>query len=519
MLNSVHQDQVLDLEALIGKAATGGAWSWPCDRLQGAKQIWAALIAGLNSLGRSGATQDDAISDAIELSGILWLRSIVTLAHAERLADHFRQSQTQVHTGPRYGHLEAALAGRRPPEEGYVRMLQEGPPKYPIWRWPFRIANRRISKASIQWRFLPLREGTDEITVLSVGGLIDRRAIVSDRAICLRDASTWFSGAPQSRAPAHNQFAEAVVGMARDVLREHDISLSATGSNWIRQQIEETIGIVQSHTRRLRRANLIPKTLWIGSGSDFWQRLLAKEVLRRGGQVSAHDHGFGNGWVKQTTALYTLKGFCDEFITYGTGQAAALAAMFENEGFSAAPAPSVRALTGESWVDHLAGAPAIKNDGPVMVLPLTAVAERTTMVPQPDDVTCCDFNYRLVAWLKDQGLEIVLKPHPAFDMNQTRRLASELDVQILEGQFEDVAKGMSLIIFCHPLSTTFSWSLKHRLPMVLLDFEFADWTPWGRGMLERNVISVAGSQDAQGRLNFDPQQLLNALCAVSRRPV
>lgn len=514
MLNAseICAHPVLDIERELKRLSHGEAMQvpWPCDRTLTSESRY-ALFKRMVVLADDVEDRDDFCLIALEASAVHWVTTIVDIVHAQRLADAFLNRDIKAVHGKRYPLLNAMMERSRLPDARHLQLLRSGPATSSLWRRALRVAKYRFSEDHIRASLVLPREDIDDITTFEMSSMTRRHATQEKRPVRLRDLGLWFKPASGGAGYRHLDLANAVVECVQGEFSKGGLILWPEVRQWLATQIAETFCCIEQHTQRLRTLEYIPRVAWIGSSSAYWPRLLARETMRRGGTVTAHDHGSGTGRVRESAVLYALKGFCTEFVTGEAEQACTLHTLLAKEGFTSAPIPKVRAIGGPKPPTGILQKSRPRGNDPVMLLPLTLTGERTTLVPHPDDVTCQDMNYRLVRELRDAGHEVLLKPHPEFDFAAMGELASSLGAKLLSGRFEDVAYRAGVFIFCHPLTSTFAWCLERGLPVVLIDFGFVTWTAWGTKALAGRVEIVPGGRGRDGSLTVDMAGLRRAV--------
>jgi len=491
---------------------------WPAGRLE-LRTLRDDLLAHLKSLHRQEFGGDYDGQLVLETLGRIWIKATLDIGYAQLLTDGFQSTGTDVNCGPRHPMLECFLADETPGDAGFLTVLKSGPQVTANWRWPFRLA-RQLWRRPIVRAYPKIgRSSADEIVTLMVDPLIEAHASVKGVHPRYRDFASWFSSIQDDRGIEAGAVAEPFLIAAQEALREFGVDPRPSAIGWLRKQFTTSENCIRIHADRVSSTDDVPKRLWTGSSSGFWPLLLAREVMRRDGEVTAHDHGIGSGWVHDPEAHLIVKGFCDEFVTFNHRNSIRISESFSSEGLTSDTNPKTTSL--EEMIGKSESLPAdtSKSTTPkidreqrsIMVMPITFMGEITNLTPYPDDVWAHHLNCRLVNDLYDQGIKILLKPHPEFDNSAMQIFVRHYGVEILDGRFEDCWQLADAFVFTHPLSTAFAVALRKGLPTVLIDFGFVDWRRGVIEELENDIVIVPGSADSNGFLSYDKQALRDGL--------
>jgi len=491
---------------------------WPCNRMN-MVQVRDAMLDELRTVHATLLDNDNAARLAIELLGLAWTMSLCRITHAQILVEDFSEVGKVPINVDDFPLLEALQVQRQPGDEAYVKELLRGGSSQPRWRWPFRLARQAILRPvvpTVPLRVVDLKKTT---VTTSVGGLIDKRAAVSDKPVVHCDAAQWFKSV--SVAPEDDVLAgatDAIMAAARNVVQRVGVKLSDIAECWFRRQVQRSSAAAMKQWIQLRDGRLpIPRWLWVGSMSRVWPRLLARAVIEAHGEVDAHDHGSGSGRFIPTGATYLLKGFCQRFVTFSRAQADIMELNFNRYGFATSVQSVCEVAEGTELNMTVADKVAfggIPKRPTVLIEPFVCAREVMHSVPVPDDIIVADFNVRLAAVLAASGCKVRFKPHPGpWGFLNTRHLKNRLGVEVIGGSFDEAVAASDVILFCHPFTSTLAATIKIDKPIVLMDCNVWHWAPAALDALKKRCAIVTLGEDDNHHLQCDWGELTSSIRA------
>ncbi len=267
----------------------------------------------------------------------------------------------------------------------------------------------------------------------------------------------------------------------------------------------------------------IPKNLWMGTGSNYYNRLLAKLVRDKNGIVTCFEHGEPKSIYKDTFLGYGELGLCNRYMTY-TKQSAE--------------------LYKDSWADTIK----LQNQMPKIITPYgcgkpylqivfkrygknktisykgkkvvyIANAFRNDLVSyyvlKPTDVVCLEWQRYLSKVLSESGYEIAFKMHPE-GILVNRSFAAFEDMNYLDGKFEDILDRDNILIFDHTGSTALTIAVCTNKPIVLIDDGLLSLHVEARKHLATRCAIVDGYFDDKNRFRVEKDKLQEALVNASK---
>ena len=130
----------------------------------------------------------------------------------------------------------------------------------------------------------------------------------------------------------------------------------------------------------------------------------------------------------------------------------------------------------------------------------------------PDPVLI-DWQMRLFNFLYKQQIELYIKEHPEFKRRLPDAYEEIAKFNKVQGIFEELSLDYDKILFDYTCTTTFGYSLKKALPVVLIDFGFSRWLPHERKAIEQTCKIIPGYFDDQNRAMTNWDALLRQLVA------
>ena len=482
---------------------------WPENRLR-TLGLRDDLLQRFQDIRDGDLALDDSSKTIIDIMHFFWMQHILKLAYSQRLADRLSELKRPLDCLIRYPILWALMTDSPLPDDRYLAMLASGPPWYQKWRWPLRMVRLAVKGSRVQaspWR----RVGAEgEVVTLLQGPAIERLA--HQRSIRPRycELDTWFGSIVAGSLVDRGRLADVVLDVADRATSSYGVELQPRLRDWLFRQFQTSAAFIDQHVRRLHLLTTIPSQLWIGSSSSFWPRLLAKEVLRRGGKVVAFDHGFGSGYFDGLDAPKLMRFFCCEFATFTDIQKKHIQDFFAvNAAPGGQPVTVISLGEGKGGTRAVHAAPGTRSGAgqAIMLLPLPLMGEQFNLTPYPDDWWVQDLNRRLLADLCGAGYRVLVKPHPEFDSSELAEIAAFYGAEMIEGRFEKTAYLAEAFLLTHPLSTTLQYVLENRLPTALIDFGFAPWRTAMKRHLEKDITMISGRLGHDNRLRYDGDEL------------
>ena len=108
--------------------------------------------------------------------------------------------------------------------------------------------------------------------------------------------------------------------------------------------------------------------------------------------------------------------------------------------------------------------------------------------------------------MRECDLEILLKPHPEFDVAPFRTLAESHGAKLIEERFEEQIHLADAFVITHPMTSTVKFGLENKLPMIVIEFGFTRWFPEMKEKLKNNIQFVEGFIDEDFGLGYDREE-------------
>lgn len=253
----------------------------------------------------------------------------------------------------------------------------------------------------------------------------------------------------------------------------------------------------------MRRGMRLPREFWAGTMGFPLHRIFARAVRLNGGAVVGFDHGAGSGMFKWDYQPRHEFGFVDRFVSFGPAMAEGLKANAEVCGLEFA---KVR-IESVSEIRSV-------NRGGISRKPTKAAyiasqycGDKFMSPPFCDNERLFDWQHRLLSFLKSTGLDIAIKPHPEDTQKPAEKISADLDIDILNGRFENIDWQDTIFFFDTPLSSAFSAALASGMPIVLFDVPHLTRRTLAQGMLERRVSIAPAWYDDSKRIQTDWKNL------------
>ncbi len=275
----------------------------------------------------------------------------------------------------------------------------------------------------------------------------------------------------------------------------------------------------------MRAVRRLPMTVWNGSGGNLPGAIIASEVLRRGGRVTAFDHVTGRGLerVGELTVLHALTlASCFVVATPATAERLRRQNVHElqhprrrteiigNHGY-----PRVRDLDLTARTPRAAG----QKRRVTYVSPMFRGWRQATP-PTTADPVQLDWELRLVEALNAMPIELTCRPHPEGVLNGLPHPLARL-ADVSEHPFERLIEGSDLFLFDWYRSSTFWIALCTDRPIVMIElgYSYRDvfFSEEIGGAIERRCRFVRAHTDDRNRLIVDKDELADAILSAPEK--
>lgn len=425
------------------------------------------------------------------------------------------------------GLTQAIAAGEAPPDSVMTRRTLMGLPPDPLWRKPLRAVKYAFSGAIPTYRPKRLIDPRADTVTFSGGGLIARHADAVETRVVLSKFDEWMTpGRPHGVEAFRLQprSREAICALVRSVFETAGERLPDVLEAGLRDYLARISARTAFHLEELeRQAKQLPRILWCGSCGILYNRLMARAVAKAGGRAVGHDHGTGTGWWQTYYQTVTELNFLDRFVTYSEALAEGLRRHTRRDltidpqrichidALPARKASETAPVDGRRCPSTGGTAKPIKS---VMYVPTAYTGDNMYLLPLLADAVAVDWQARLLAFLKAEGYEILIKPHPESPYPLPAAFANLFGAEILDAPFEAVLHRADCVLFDYLQTTCIVEAVGSDRAMVMIEFPRLQLDPEARILLERRAALVPGHFDADGRAQVAWPALRSGLAAA-----
>lgn len=282
-------------------------------------------------------------------------------------------------------------------------------------------------------------------------------------------------------------------------------------------KVDAVLRICGADIAAIRHVERLPEAIWGGTGNAYALRVIALEVLRRGGKVTLFDHGGTTAMLRAADAFATRElAVCTEYVMPSPGLAKLQELQESVERVRPLRSSRVAGGRGEK---HLLQLPLRKSRSVrarprvVYVTAVTRGLHRTGAVPLPDSVYV-EWQLRVAEALLQMPVDLVCKPHPAGAFSG-RRHPLESVAPTTYVPFEETMPDADVFVFDRCASTTFWESVCTDRPIVYLDMQMLSLAKEVRPMFDRRCRSVPVHFDALNRPQFDADAFREAVLGAT----
>lgn len=253
-----------------------------------------------------------------------------------------------------------------------------------------------------------------------------------------------------------SQDLEWVGDILRSLLSELDCeNLGEFSLGYLERFAHNLAGDVEVYSDGLRRMKSLPGEYWTGSGGPTSSRLIAHEILRRGGKVIRFDHG-GNSLYENRNHAFTWRecSLSTSYVVSSGSLADRLTRRWDTEC-------EFVETSGKPMLAERS--PGFKGINKFLYVPNILKGNRPYSYAFPTDEQSVRFSYRFLRLLKDlfPGKPIDIQPHPEGFTHPLKTGENAF--------FEDRMSEGTILFFEYVCTTTFSVALCSDLPIVLID--------------------------------------------------
>ncbi len=267
-----------------------------------------------------------------------------------------------------------------------------------------------------------------------------------------------------------------------------------------------------------------PRTLWTGSGGNYWERISRAIVQKNGGEVVGFDHG-GPSCVFYSKGFHmTLGLFADRFITFTKATADLYVKHSQSWWPFGLPQLKVESCgpLSNSYLKDIIDCVNIEHGNgsikKVMCVDEGNPGEIQSLYSLTDDYVYLDWKVRLADFLSSAGFEVLIKPDPGgvlkgktFEYSQKCKfLKGHIPVETLWSDTDSLLFDSTGSAFWHALCT--------RIPMVLIDFGQYQWNHEAYILLKKRCSIVKAYFDENNRIQVDFKKIEECLKNPIKEP-
>tara|TARA_B100002051_G_C16714251_1_gene628424 strand:+ start:39 stop:1634 length:1596 start_codon:yes stop_codon:yes gene_type:complete len=398
-----------------------------------------------------------------------------------------------------------------------VDFYLRGLPKPEAWKKNLRFIKSRVLKNNFPYCLPKMIKKNDIITFSKTRLIVEHSKIVSKRVV-ISKFNDWFSSGnwiKNSEKGITKKTEDLIVNF---LVKAFEDSGNKNVSNEIIKYSREILIIICSRTNFFLNelklnSKYLPNTLWISTAGLFYNRLMARVVMMNGGEVIAHDHGTGLGWVNTYITNLVEFNFINNFVTYSPGMVEGYKQKLLHKS-CLNPNCNIISISKKNKLDCNNNFQKIKkkyNPKSVMYLSNLYEGDGSHLIPTMSDYLHVNWQANLFSFLHQHKFDIYFKPHPESHSLPPPYFEKMYDVKILKGMFHEFSNTADVVISDHPLSTAFIESLQYKLPTVLIYLPLYKISDKAINLLSKRCPIVEGIFDHNGKINVDFNAIKKAI--------
>ena len=380
--------------------------------------------------------------------------------------------------------------------------LRNVPAPSPVWKQAARLGLSFMGRHQY-YRPTALFQPEQDICVFHQSAITSSYA--AQRAIepCLMTHGDWFTQAPDAvkrGAPLSADIEKMLTSAMRESFAAAGFHDDAVIVASVRRFSEYARWIDFHRTALCQSGKPIPKEFWAATMGFPLHRILARAVLRNGGEVVGFDHGAGSGMYDWDFPVRTEFSMLSRFISFAPAMADGLkrnaekcGGRFRSVAIEALDSPRRKRSHGFER----------KRVKKLLYVSRSYWGHNFMSPPLDDNERLKDWQWRLLPALQRLGWDVGFKPHPEDIDTPARQFRDTLGVTVHDGKFEEFDWSDTIFVFDTTLSSTFPDALATGLPVVVFDTPHVAMRPEARSLLERRVAIIPVWRDADGRLQAD----------------
>jgi len=467
---------------------------------------------------------------------LVWLNAQQIIVEAMRLynaAATARRLEGRAHLAlPAEGQetlFHAVAADRAPVASVMTRRTLAGLPEDPSWRKALRIVKSQLRRGALPYRPRPLIRPERHIVTFSASPLILAHARAQDGPVVISKIDDWMTpGAlPGSyRGGCGDIGAASLLDLLRASFADEGESLPDVLARAFASFVEALCRRTAFHLEELeRQAKRLPRIFWSGTGGILYNRVMSRAVAKAGGSAVGHDHGTGTGWWQTYYQTVTELNYVDRFVTYSDALADGLRHSLRQDlladperlpRIEAVPRPH-QAESATARAAPLSQARPSRPIKTIMYVPTAYAGDNMYLLPLLADPVAVDWQCRLLAFLKAEGYDILIKPHPESYCRPPQAFTELFGARFVDGPFETAMNQADCLLFDYLQTSCIVDAVRSDRAVVLVEFPRLTLDPQARRLLERRAGFATGWFDANGRAQVEWPSLRAAIGAAAGR--
>ncbi len=318
---------------------------------------------------------------------------------------------------------------------------------------------------------------------------------------------------------------EQIVADVCAIAQKREIHLNKSHLDYVMDTARKQImGCAQDYLAvQANIENYQPLHLFTGCIGGYYRRLVSAVVQSQGGEVTSFEHG-GSTWhlyrheVNNPYYIFNNMAAVSQYGLYNEApipnvQAAVLKSpMLEQTKFQLFSVQSEAYSSLSKFMQRQKLPSRVKT---VMVMGTCFIGDRISLDYMPD-VIRLDLEWRILQTLRRGGYKIIYKQHPGGVLNSPL-YSSDETLTVSREPFENVMDQADAYLFYQSASTTLSYALCTKKPVIIIEPEDRQWGD-DYALLAKRGILIKSTIDSANRLQFNENDLLEALSRPLEEP-
>lgn len=518
---------IMDLDLHAREITTDGVadYYWPVSPSE-VNALYPLIVEKIINKIQTASQEQVAGTDIAIILSFAFAIEVVTTYYSYLIVKRARLAGREIIPSKRHRLITAILNGEKPKRSIILKRLEEGPEPLKRLRAPLRwVRDVMMSHREGMKRYsFKSSDYQKKIISITIDDIAKVRAKTAKEPVVYRRLNEWFSSTPiqiTEPNPVFRSLIDALLAGVNEIIGPRDQDLMIPISTYLLDWLQQGFTLVAKRQEELRKnPKKIPHRLWLDTSGNIWGRILAREVKKRGGETTRHDHGSGCGYFEGTLAQggHDFED-CDQYVTFSSYQALVFSKHYD---------PRFVVQNNKPKFSHIISSDLFKNKIKKLNNDVNTIKEIQTVMyvgtvhtaeqifPLADafmsGVTLLDWECRLLNQLSMRYNRIIVKPHPESLLpNRLLALLKEKNITISKEPFEHVVHLPEVLLLDDPTSTVFSTILTTNKPFVFIDFGIQQFSEEARQLLMLRCPIVRGWFDENHRATINWQDLHQAI--------